>query len=63
VGWLTTTAGILLGGGLGAWFWYRWFPVPASLEDPCSRARWLLIGVRVALIVAGLLLVALAGVT
>ena len=60
VGWLATTAGILLGGILGAWFWYRWFPVPASLENPYSRGRSVLIGVHVTFVVAGLLLVALA---
>jgi hypothetical protein len=60
VGWVAATAGILLGGVLGAWFWYRWLPVPAFLDDPYSRGRWLLIGAHVALVVAGLALVALA---
>lgn len=52
-GWLSMTAGILLGSVLGLWFWYRWLPVPARLDDPYSGARWGLIGVHVALIVAG----------
>lgn len=63
VGWLTATCGILLGGVLGAWFWYRWLPVPASLQDPYSRGRTALITVHVALVVAGLLLVFVAALT
>jgi hypothetical protein len=59
-GWAAATAGILLGGVLGAWFWYRWLPVPAFLDDPYSKGRWVLIGVHVALVVAGLVLVAIA---
>lgn len=59
-GWITITAGVLLGGFLGAWFWYRWLPVPASLDDPFARGRKALIGVHAALIVIGLLLVVLA---
>lgn len=60
IGWLTTTGGILFGGVLGAWFWYRWLPVPAFLHDPYSRGRQALIAIHVTLVVAGLLLVALA---
>lgn len=56
-GWLLMTGGILFGGALGGWFWYRWFPVSASLDDPFSAGRWTLIAVHVAPIVAGLLLV------
>jgi len=56
-GWLLTTAGILLGGVLGIWFWYRLAPVPTRLDDPFSRGRWILIGVHVTLIVAGLAMI------
>ncbi|MES1204413.1 MAG: hypothetical protein ABUS79_00625 [Pseudomonadota bacterium] len=59
-GWLTTTAGILFGGFLGSWFWYRWLPVPASLRNPFSRARLGLIAAHVTLVVVGQILVALA---
>ncbi len=53
VGWLLMTAGVALGGGLGLWLWYRLLPVPARLDDPFSTGRWALIGVHVALVVAG----------
>jgi len=59
-GWLTVTVGIAFGVFLGAWFWYRWLPVPASLKDPCSKGRSIFIVVHVALVVLGLLLVAVA---
>jgi hypothetical protein len=52
------TAGVLLGGVLGLWFWYRLLPVPAALDDPFSRGRWTLIAVHVSLIVVGLVLAA-----
>jgi hypothetical protein len=58
-GWLLVTGGILFGGFLGGWFWFRWFPVPASLDAPFSSARWVLIGIHVAMIVVGIALVAL----
>ena len=58
-GWLLITGGILFGGFLGGWFWFRWFPVPASLDAPFSFPRWVLIGAHVAMIVAGMTLVAL----
>lgn len=58
-GWLLITGGILFGGLLGGWFWFRWFPVPASLDAPFSSGRWALIGAHVAMIVAGIALVAL----
>lgn len=61
-GWLSVTLGIAWGGFLGAWFWYRWLPVPSTLDAPYSKGRWILIGVHVALVVAGLLLVAIAAV-
>lgn len=59
-GWLSITVGVLLGGALGAWFWYRWLPVPRSLDDPFAPGRWALISLHVTAIAAGLLLVALA---
>jgi hypothetical protein len=52
-GWVFITAGVLLGGLLGLWFWYRLVPVPAALDDPYSPGRWGLIGLHVALIVVG----------
>lgn len=58
-GWLLLTAGILIGGSLGGWFWYRWVPVPEALDDPYSRGRWSLIGIHVGLVVAGLALLIL----
>jgi len=57
-GWLLMTAGMLLGGVLGLWFWMRLVPVPQVLDDPYSTGRWTLIGVHVALIVVGFLLAA-----
>jgi hypothetical protein len=56
VGWILITAGILVGGTLGLWLWYRLLPVPAWLDDPSATARWGLIGVHVALVAAGMLL-------
>lgn len=58
-GWLLITGGILFGGVLGGWFWFRWLPVPTSLDAPFSPGRWALIGVHVSMIVAGMALVAL----
>jgi hypothetical protein len=57
LGWWLITAGVGVGGGLGAWFWYRWMPVPDRLDDPFSPGRWLLISIHVGLIVTGLVLV------
>jgi hypothetical protein len=59
-GWLLITAGVLFGGVMGLWFWYRLLPVPASLDDPSSPGRWALIAVHVALIVVGLAFAATA---
>jgi hypothetical protein len=52
-GWWLVTAGLWLGGGLGAWFWYRWLPVPPGLDPPFSAGRWALVAVHVALVSAG----------
>ena len=57
VGWLMTTAGVLMGGGLGLWFWFRLAPVPRFLDDPFSPGRWTLVAVHVVLIVVGLALI------
>ena len=59
-GWVLMTAGIALGGSLGLWLWYRLLPVPGALDDPFARARWVLVAVHVALVVAGVALAALA---
>src|SRR5450830_1368111 len=56
-GWLLLTTGILNGGVLGAWFWFRWLPVPRWLHAPFSPSRWALVGLHVALVVSGLVLV------
>jgi hypothetical protein len=57
-GWLLITGGILFGGVLGGWFWFRWIPVPESLDAPFSSGRWALIGLHVAMILGGIALVA-----
>jgi hypothetical protein len=57
-GWVMITGGVLLGGLLGLWFWYRLVPVPRPLDDPFSPGRLALIRAHVALIVGGLLLAA-----
>lgn len=61
-GWLALTAGILTGGLLGVWFWFRWLPVPSMFHEPFSPERWVLVGIHVVLVMAGLLLVGLAAV-
>ncbi len=60
VGWLMTTAGVLMGGVLGLWFWFRLAPVPRFLDDPFGPGRWTLVGVHIALIVVGLALIGLS---
>ena len=57
IGWLFITAGILLGGSLGVWFWFRWLPVPRILDDPFGWPRMTLIGLHVALVLVGATLV------
>lgn len=60
IGWLMVTSGILLGGTMGMWFWYRLAPVPSVLHDPFSASRWLLIGAHVGLVSVGIAAIALA---
>ena len=62
LGWWLMAVGVWLGAALGAWFWFRWAPVPAVLDDPFSKARWTLIVVHIALIVSGGAFVAAAAV-
>lgn len=56
-GWVLVTAGVLLGGTLGSWFWYRLAPVPAVMELPFSAARLALIAVHTGLVVLGVALI------
>ena len=35
-GWLLITSGIVLGGFLGVWFWFRWLPVPRIPMTPSA---------------------------
>ncbi|MET1231640.1 MAG: hypothetical protein ABWY52_02170 [Candidatus Limnocylindrales bacterium] len=60
VGWLMMLLGILLGGAMGLWFWFRVLPVPHVLDAPDAPGRWILIAVHVALVVVGLALAASA---
>jgi hypothetical protein len=57
-GWLLLTAGVLLGGVLGLWLWYRLAPVPRALDAPYANGRWALIAIHAGLVLAGLALVA-----
>lgn len=59
-GWATLTGGIVLGGTLGMWFWFRLVPVPEALDHPFSRGRWLLVGTHIALVVAGMAMIEVA---
>ena len=56
-GWILITAGIVLGGFLGVWFWFRWLPVPRILDDPFGWPRVTLVGLHLALILVGAALV------
>lgn len=58
-GWWLMTAGVLMGGTLGGWFWYRWAPVPRIFNEPFSTGRWTLIAVHAGLVVVGGVLVVL----
>ena len=57
VGWLMVTLGILVGASFGAWFWYRWMPVPRGLNDPYGAPRVALVGLHVGLVLIGMALV------
>lgn len=59
LGWWIMAAGVSAGGTLGAWFWYRWMPVPRSLDRPFSTGRWTLIAIHAGLVMVGGGLVAL----
>lgn len=59
-GWWLMTGGVLMGGSLGTWFWYRWLPVPRPLDTPTAPGRMAMILVHVLCIVCGGLLVLLA---
>lgn len=52
-GWIVVTAGVLLGGLLGIWFWFRWLPVPRPFDDPFGWPRMVLVGTHVALVLVG----------
>ena len=53
VGWLLITLGIVVGGTLGAWFWFRWLPVPRALNDPYGAPRVALVGLHTGLVLIG----------
>lgn len=56
-GWMFITAGILVGGFLGMWFWFRWLPVPRALDDPFGGPRLALVGLHLGLVLAGMAMV------
>ncbi len=60
VGWWLVAGGVLFGGALGMWFWYRWLPVPRALDDPFSAGRITMIVIHVAMIMVGMGLVIFA---
>jgi hypothetical protein len=57
-GWIVMAAGIVFGGFLGMWFWFRWLPVPRTLDDPFGWPRVTLVGIHIALVLAGVAIVA-----
>ena len=59
-GWVAMTGGIVLGGVLGLWFWYRALPVPAALHDPFAPGRWALVALHIVLVVGGVVAVTAA---
>ena len=59
-GWLLLAGGILLGGVLGLWTWFRLAPVPSALDSPQAAWRWALIAVHVGLVAVGWALAATA---
>lgn len=60
LGWLLILVGVLLGGLMGLWFWFRVVPVPVALDAPDGAGRWAIIAVHVGLIVVGIGLAASA---
>jgi hypothetical protein len=58
LGWSLIAVGLLFGGIMGGWFWFRWAPVPAALDDPFSPTRWSLIAIHVGCIILGFALAA-----
>lgn len=56
-GWILITVGVLLGGFLGVWFWFRWIPVPRILNDPFGWPRVFLVALHLALVLVGAALV------
>lgn len=52
-GWVLMTFGILSGGTLGLWFWYRWLPVPRLFDDPFGWPRLILLAGHVGLMLYG----------
>jgi hypothetical protein len=58
VGWMLVTAGIVFGGFIGMWFWFRWLPVPRPFDDPFGVPRLALVGAHVGLVLAGMTMVA-----
>ena len=61
-GWCLVTVGVLMGGLMGLWLWFRLAPVPRALDDPFSAGRWALIVLHVGLVVLGLVLIVASGV-
>jgi len=57
-GWFVLTFGILFGGSLGAWLWFRWLPVPRLFDDPFAAPRMTLIAVHIGLVLVGVSAVA-----
>jgi hypothetical protein len=57
IGWMLVTLGIAVGGSLGMWLWYRWFPVPYVLDDPFGVPRMTLLSVHIILVISGAMVV------
>jgi hypothetical protein len=60
-GWLIVLIGISTGGMLGMWFWYRFLPVPYSLDDPYGTPRLSLLAIHIALVLIGIGMIVAAG--
>jgi hypothetical protein len=57
IGWMLITVGIAVGGCLGMWLWYRWFPVPYVLDDPYGTPRLMLLSIHIILVISGAVVV------